>query len=165
MQRLAQPTCTARKGAGKSKGRDGRWVDRVRSSCCIWTAGSVRSHVWAMAVNKEGAFTALHSTQQVDPPPRVREAFSNHGVSRLGRRGLLVLLVVGLLLGGSQTGASRVSARALQETRFWTGCDPGPFQPPPPPEHVQTELPAPTLPRAARISVDLNSWSGHRPII
>ena len=118
-----------------------------------------------MAVNKEGAFTALHSTQQVDPRRRVRDAFSNHGVSRLGRRGLLVLLVVGLLLGGSQTGASRVSARALQETRFWTGCDPGPFQPPPPPEHVQTELPAPTLPRAARISVDLNSWSGHRPII
>jgi len=77
----------------------------------------------------------------------------------------MALVLVGLLLGGSQTGAFSVSAGSLQETRFWTGCEPGPFQAPPPPEHLQTQLPAPTLTRAVRISVDLDSSSGHRPII
>src|SRR5215208_1287635 len=52
-----------------------------------------------------------------------------------------VLLCVSLLVVGSGPGVARSTAGPWEETRFRTGCDPGPYHAPAPPEHRQTRYP------------------------
>jgi O-glycosyl hydrolase len=85
-------------------------------------------------------------------------------------RVLTLLMSISLLLVGSAPGMARsTGAPGLwQETRFTTGCDPGPAHPPPPPEHRQTRYP--TLdesPETAALQVDLGTpaAAGAAPIL
>lgn len=60
----------------------------------------------------------------------------------LRHRAALLVVSASLALVVSGSGLARTSSDVWQETRFWTGCEPGPFHPPPPPEHLQTHYPA-----------------------
>jgi O-glycosyl hydrolase len=80
-------------------------------------------------------------------------------------RVLIVLLVVGLLVADSNTRAVNSDGEASAETRFWTGCDPGPYPQSPYPEHHQSEVPRPTGPRSAAFIIDLDSAADHRPLL
>ncbi len=80
------------------------------------------------------------------------------GLMSRATRGITFLLSVGLLLIGSGTGAGVSAAGPWQESRFQTGCDPGPYNTPPPPEHLQTHYPTldPSS-QAVALNVDLSS--------
>jgi O-glycosyl hydrolase len=87
-------------------------------------------------------------------------------------RALLGVLTIGLLLLGSTPGAARplrpgvgVPGGAWAETRFHTGCDPGPYTPPGWPDPRVTHVPNPGPPEPASLRVDLDSTSAHRPIL
>jgi O-glycosyl hydrolase len=72
-------------------------------------------------------------------------------------RALTLVLSVGLMTidSGSLTAQSDSN---WVETRFHTGCEPGPFHPPLPPEHLETHYPPlGTAPNAAELSVDLGN--------
>jgi O-glycosyl hydrolase len=56
-------------------------------------------------------------------------------------RVLTIGLAVSLLLVGSATTAARTTVGSWEETRFTTGCEPGPFHAAPPPEHRETHYP------------------------
>src|SRR5437879_3504499 len=57
-------------------------------------------------------------------------------------RALSLILAAGLLVVGSATDVARSTGGPWEETRFRTGCDPGPYHPPAPPEHRETHYPA-----------------------
>src|SRR5579871_949879 len=97
-----------------------------------------------------------------DTFPRSDEATMKAGGVQ---RGLILFLIFGLLLAGSGTAANGSNADPFHETRFWTGCDPGPYQPPPAPEHLQGTLTAPTYSRSAQFHIDLDSATRHPPIL
>ena len=80
-------------------------------------------------------------------------------------RGLMVLLVISLLGADSNPRAASSNGGDVEETRFWTGCDPGPHPAPPYPEHQQSKSPVPTAARSDRFIVDLDSAGSHRPIL
>ena len=81
-------------------------------------------------------------------------------------RPLTLLLVAGLLLVGSGAGVARQAVGPFEETRFQTGCDPGPYQVPPPPEHLETHYPGlGTLSSPASLQVDLDVGGDGRPIL
>jgi O-glycosyl hydrolase len=74
------------------------------------------------------------------------------------KRTLALVLCAGLVVLGSGTTASSMAEAPWDETRFTTGCDPGPFQPPPPPEHVETNYPPRgTVSQPVSIQVDLGT--------
>jgi glucosylceramidase len=85
------------------------------------------------------------------------------------RRAATLLLVLGLVLVASNSGVTRTVADGQwDETRFQTGCDPGPYDPPPPPEHLQTNYPPLTdaaLPVGLRVDLDTPSDQSLRPIL
>ena len=81
------------------------------------------------------------------------------------QRGVLMVLLGGVLIVDSGSSAAPTADGAWQETRFWTGCDPGPSHLPPSPEHNQTEVQAPGPPLDASLAVDLDSAVDHRPIL
>jgi O-glycosyl hydrolase len=89
-------------------------------------------------------------------------------MSSVAVRVLTLLLSVGLMTIGSGSLTAQTDG-ALGESRFHTGCDPGPFHPPMPPEHLETHYPPlGTQPNAAALSVDLGSAApdaGSRPIL
>jgi O-glycosyl hydrolase len=58
------------------------------------------------------------------------------------QRALTLVLSISMLVVSSPGETARWSAGIWEETRFHTGCEPGPFHPPPPPEHLQTHYPA-----------------------
>jgi O-glycosyl hydrolase len=76
------------------------------------------------------------------------------------------LIAAGLLTIGSGPGSLTAQSEGTwTETRFHTGCDPGPFHPPLPPEHLETHYPPlGTVPTsAAELDVDLGDAS--RPML
>ena len=81
------------------------------------------------------------------------------------RRGLLVFLLGGILVVGSGSTSARTADGGFQETRFWTGCDPGPSHLPPSPEHNESQVSALGPPVDASLLVDLDSAADHRPIL
>jgi O-glycosyl hydrolase len=77
-----------------------------------------------------------------------------------------LLLAVGLLILATGTGVQSAGDQPFEETRFWTGCNPGPYQPPPAASQVSVALPASALPvRSYSLVVDLDSAVDHRPIL
>src|SRR5438552_1645675 len=84
-------------------------------------------------------------------------------------RALLGVLTAGLLLMGSPPGIDRVLGGASDgvwaETRFHTGCDPGPYATPGWPDPRVTHIPNPGPAVPASLQVDLDSGSQHRPIL
>jgi O-glycosyl hydrolase len=80
-----------------------------------------------------------------------------------------LLLAMGLVMVGSSSGVTRTVADGQwDETRFQTGCDPGPYADPPPPEHLETHYPplsTVALPAAVRVDVDTPSEQSLRPIL
>src|ERR671926_1004062 len=84
-------------------------------------------------------------------------------------RVVLLAFTAGLLLIGSAPGAARqadgVLSGAWAETRFHTGCDPGPYTPPgwPDPRVTHVRNPGPSEPASLR--VDLDSAAAHHPIL
>ncbi|GAC1321847.1 MAG: hypothetical protein NVSMB2_18880 [Chloroflexota bacterium] len=71
---------------------------------------------------------------------------------------VLLALSAGLALIHSGHGLARTSNDVWQESRFWTGCEPGPSHAPAPPEHRETHFPALRgVAVPASLSVDLGS--------
>jgi len=81
------------------------------------------------------------------------------------QRAFTAVLLVSMLIASRGTTLISSDGDPVDETRFWTGCDPGPVEPPPSPEHLQSTLPAVTTPRSARLTVDLDSAARHQPIL
>jgi hypothetical protein len=85
------------------------------------------------------------------------------------RRAATLLLALSLVLLASGSGVSRTVADVQwDETRFETGCNPGPFDDPPPPEHLETHYPAlstAALPVDLQVQVDTPSDQSLRPIL
>jgi hypothetical protein len=75
----------------------------------------------------------------------------------------LALMVVtgGLLFANPGVAVTPVGEGLWQETRFVTGCEPGPTKDPPWPEHRDTHLSATSPAQEARLSVDLDSVAMH----
>ncbi|MBV8717735.1 MAG: hypothetical protein JO020_12625 [Chloroflexi bacterium] len=80
-------------------------------------------------------------------------------------RAFTLLIAAGLMTVGSGSGSLTAESEGVwSETRFHTGCDPGPFHPPLPPEHLETHYPPlGTVPAAASLDVDLAAAS--RPML
>ena len=76
----------------------------------------------------------------------------------------LASLLVILAVSGPNAAGSPVR-QTFDETRFWTGCEPGPASPPPAPEHRQSPPSHAELARSASLQVDLDSADRARPII
>lgn len=78
-------------------------------------------------------------------------------------------VLLSLTLGVLSPGATVVgtSAGAWAETRFNTGCDPGPSDPPPAPEHLQTQYPplGSVATSGMSLRVDLDSDAARRPLL
>jgi hypothetical protein len=69
---------------------------------------------------------------------------------------LLVASSLAVVSSGSGSGSASHAEGAWTETRFETGCDPGPFHQPPPPEHLETHFPPlGTADQSAEVRVDL----------
>ena len=85
------------------------------------------------------------------------------------RRAPTLLLALSLVVVGSSSGIARTAADAQwAETRFQTGCNPGPFDDPPPPEHLETHYPAlgsVAMPASLRVDVDVSVDQPQRPIL
>jgi O-glycosyl hydrolase len=87
---------------------------------------------------------------------------------RTAGRALTLVMVASLMLVGSGSGASVGGAVGgpWVETRFQTGCDPGPYDPPPPPEHLETHYPPlGTTLVPVSIQVDLGPDTQAAPIL
>ncbi|HEX8966383.1 MAG TPA: glycosyl hydrolase [Chloroflexota bacterium] len=83
-------------------------------------------------------------------------------------RALTLLLAGSLLAIGSGSSSPLDSDGTWSETRFHTGCDPGPYDPPPPPEHLETRFPPlGTVATPATLAVDLGEAANTftRPIL
>src|SRR5579872_5832469 len=83
-------------------------------------------------------------------------------------RALALTLVAAFLLLGSSGTVRTDAAGPWVETRFQTGCDPGPFDPPPPPEHLQTQYPplgADLLPATVTVDLDVGAAGTGPPIL
>jgi O-glycosyl hydrolase len=79
----------------------------------------------------------------------MRPQFGHAGLARMG----VALGLVGLLAVPTSG-----SAQTWTETRFQTGCAPGPAHPAPPPEHRETHYPALTFSaQPAQLSIDLDA--------
>ncbi|HLZ29002.1 MAG TPA: hypothetical protein VKV73_16930 [Chloroflexota bacterium] len=79
-----------------------------------------------------------------------------------------MLTAASLLVIGSSPDVAQVAEGPWQETRFRTGCDPGPFEPPAPPEHLQTAYPplgTVATPAALRVDLATDSASETHPIL
>ena len=83
------------------------------------------------------------------------------------RQCLLLLVVAGVLVVGSGRGVASATRPSdqWQETRFHTGCDPGPVPPTPWPDPIVTHRPPAGAPLAADLHVDLDSANARRPIL
>src|SRR5690349_16678571 len=90
---------------------------------------------------------------------------SHRAARRMIQRAITAFLLLAMLLTSPGTSAESSEAGTADETRFWTGCDPGPAELPPGPEHQQATLQAPTMPRSATLTVDLDSAAHHQPIL
>jgi O-glycosyl hydrolase len=77
---------------------------------------------------------------------------------------LIALSLMPFAPGGQVIGPT---GGAWGETRFNTGCDPGPYNPPLPPEHLETHYPPlGSVPNeAASLHVDLDPASSARPLL
>jgi O-glycosyl hydrolase len=85
------------------------------------------------------------------------------------RHATSLVLALALVVVGSSSGVTlTVAGRQWEETRFQTGCDPGPYGDPPPPEHLETHYPPLStvpLPATVRVDVDTPSEQSLRPIL
>ena len=83
-------------------------------------------------------------------------------------RALALLLVASLMAINSDTGAARAPDDGWTETRFRTGCDPGPSHPATYPEHRETHYPPlGSTPQPVDLHIDLGEPGGSdvRPIL
>lgn len=83
-------------------------------------------------------------------------------------RALTLLMVAGLLLVSSGSSLGKSAGQPWVETRFKTGCDPQPYAPQPPPEHLETHYPSlETSSEPVILNVDLSpvATSQGRPIL
>jgi O-glycosyl hydrolase len=84
------------------------------------------------------------------------------------QKALTLLLACSMALIAPGTEAASSAGGVWEETRFNTGCQPGPFEPPPPPEHLQTSFPplgaAPAV-ASLRVSLDTPVEEHARPIL
>jgi O-glycosyl hydrolase len=80
-------------------------------------------------------------------------------------RVVLGLLVGCLLVLGPRRPAVGQAVGPWTETRFQTGCDPGPFHPPPWPDPIETHRPQAGLPLSAQLTVELDPADDGRPIL
>ena len=86
----------------------------------------------------------------------------------IASRAFVMLVAASLLLVGSSRNTAQLSTVSWAETRFWTGCEPGPFHSPPPPEHRETHYPPlGTTAEPVDLRVDLGTVSGGqtRPVL
>ncbi len=83
---------------------------------------------------------------------------------RRAGRILTLMLAASLLVVGSGTGLSNPVDASWVETRFATGCDPGPYAPPPSPEHLETNYPGLGT-SSAPASLDVSLDSAGQPIL
>ncbi len=89
-----------------------------------------------------------------------------HPIVRLSAyRVLLPLVIISLLFVGSGITPPAVGEALWQETRFTTGCEPGPSHTPPWPEHRETHVPAAGPALQATLRIDLDSAAAQRPIL
>jgi O-glycosyl hydrolase len=79
-------------------------------------------------------------------------------------RTLTLLLAASLLVVGSASGIARSSAGPWEETRFRTGCDPGPYHAAPPPEHRETHYP-PLDNSAEQVTLDVDLGTAYSDTI
>lgn len=82
----------------------------------------------------------------------------------MAKRAGVLLLAFSLVLLASGSGVARQIAGNWQETRFDTGCDPGPFKPPLPPEHLQAAYP-PLGTLALPVTLHVNLDAAAQPIL
>jgi O-glycosyl hydrolase len=87
------------------------------------------------------------------------------GVARLAQRALLGAMALGLVIVASGTSSAGSSLGPWDETRFRTGCDPGPIDPPPWPEVIPPHQPVRGVPELATLEVDLDPARAHRPLV
>jgi len=83
----------------------------------------------------------------------------------LVQRALLAPLAIVLLVLGSTHGSVGLSQAGFQETRFRTGCDPGPVDPPPWPEVIPPHQDVRGAAEMASLSVDLTPARAQRPML
>jgi O-glycosyl hydrolase len=86
------------------------------------------------------------------------------------RRAAALMLVLSLVVVTSGSGVTRtvVADGQWDETRFQTGCDPGPYDPPPPPEHLDTHYPplsTVAVPVKLGVDLDMPAEQSLRPIL
>jgi O-glycosyl hydrolase len=86
-------------------------------------------------------------------------------VTSFVRRAATLLVASALVAVTSSSGVVRTAADGQwEETRFQTGCHPGPSEDPPPPEHLETHYPAlSTAALTATLRVDVNTPSERSP--
>src|SRR5689334_22334690 len=87
-----------------------------------------------------------------------------HGAARA----LTLVLSASLLLIGSGRGLSDPVSGVWAESRFQTGCDPGPYDPPPPPEHLETHYPplgTSSQPASLQVSLDPPAEGNPTPML
>ena len=86
----------------------------------------------------------------------------------LAIRVLTLLLATSLVTIGSGSRSNVVAEDTWTESRFHTGCEPGPFHEPPPPEHLETHFPPlGTASNSATVRVNLGETlpSAPQPIL
>jgi O-glycosyl hydrolase len=74
-------------------------------------------------------------------------------------------MLISLLFIGSGITPPAVGEALWQETRFTTGCEPGPSHTPPWPEHRETHVPGERLPVQSTLRIDLDSAMNQRPML
>jgi len=80
-------------------------------------------------------------------------------------RGGLLIALVGVLLVSPGAATAPLFQGTWQESRFRTGCDPGPTLPPPWPEHREPHVLSAGPPLTMTLRVDLDSAATKQPIL
>src|SRR5437763_3200696 len=87
---------------------------------------------------------------------------------RHAARALTLILSASMLLLGSGTSVGSSGGGQWVETRFQTGCDPGPYDPPPTPEHLETHYPplgTVSQPASLEVNLDPTADASGAPIL
>lgn len=83
---------------------------------------------------------------------------------RVRHTALLISVALVVAVFASDSTFARTAPDMWMESRFRTGCDPGPSSPPPPPEHLQTHFPSlEQEPLDAALAIDLATGAFDRP--
>ncbi len=83
----------------------------------------------------------------------------------LARSALALLVGSALVVAAGGDRLSEAETGPWVESRFQTGCDPGPFHPPPWPDPIETHVPSLGPPVSTQLDVDLDVADASRPIV